>query len=139
MPLLHKTQKQSSLENVHARAWLNAETAAACGIRQVAAARAKMVLAVVVAATLTGCAGGPVGSIIGGECRAIPAPKVQMYGLAKVDQDYLDEVTEAGVAACNWPRPQARVRPAPLKVEAVAPLKPAAKKRFLDRFRKTTS
>jgi hypothetical protein len=52
-----------------------------------------------------------VASVLDGACKAFPEPKQQMYGVAAVDQQYIDESTEAGIAACGWERPAPRPDP----------------------------
>ena len=48
---------------------------------------------------------------VSGACDVWPKPKVALYGVEAVDQQFLDETVEVGVAACGWPRPAARSDP----------------------------
>lgn len=73
-----------------------------------------------------------------GACSAFPRPQYQIRGATPYDQQWADTTTEAGVAGCKWERPQPR--PAALDAAPTVAPKPAVKKkRFLDRFRGSTS
>jgi hypothetical protein len=50
-------------------------------------------------------------SIAGGECRIFRAPDYAIRGKTQDDQNYIDDNTEAGIAACKWARPKARPAP----------------------------
>lgn len=71
-------------------------------------------------------------SVSGGECRAIPPPGFAFAGKAAPDQAYIDDVIEAGIAACGWARPQPR--PASWDVPPVvkAPPMPKPRRKWLD-------
>lgn len=43
-----------------------------------------------------------------GACNAFPKPVYQVKGKTPYDQQWADEVTEAGVAGCQWKRPAKR-------------------------------
>lgn len=79
---------------------------------------------------MTGCAnksgfttfGGQVDGVeLGGVCQAFPRPEYQIKGATPYDQEWADKTTEAGVAGCNWQRPEAR--PAHLAVDPQALVK----------------
>jgi hypothetical protein len=60
------------------------------------------------AVTLGACGTNPKGSVLGGDCKAFEPPTYVVKGKAQYDQDWIDGNIEAGVGACNWPRPGAR-------------------------------
>lgn len=77
--------------------------------------------------------------MLGGEGGALKAPEFAIRGATDFDQKWIDETTEAGVAALGWPRPAPR--PAewdrPLAPAATAGAAPAPKKKRLgDRVRR---
>lgn len=55
-----------------------------------------------------GCANSLPASVAGGECKVFAAPDYVIRGRAKADQAWIDDNTEAGIAACGWPRPKNR-------------------------------
>lgn len=57
---------------------------------------------------LTGCAGNLPASVSGGECKIFRAPDFAIMGKTQVDQEWIDDNTEAGIAACKWSRPKKR-------------------------------
>jgi hypothetical protein len=65
-----------------------------------------------------------------GVCDAFPRPEYQVLGKTEFDQQWADRVTEAGIAGCEWKRPEARpvVLDAPA-IGAVLP-KPAPVKKL---------
>lgn len=91
---------------------------------------------------LAGCASRGPASVAGGECHIFGAPKYVIHGRAQYDQDWIDDNTEAGIAACRWSRPKERpvaAKPKGNKSES-APVStvaapPPAKKRWRDRVR----
>lgn len=88
---------------------------------------------------LTGCASNLPASVAGGECRVFQAPDYAIRGKTQVDQNWIDDNTEAGIAACKWQRPKRRPEPA-AKVAAapVVSSVPAAavkKRRWWQRLR----
>lgn len=79
---------------------------------------------------VAGCAGGPVGSITGGECKIVHTPEYSVRGKTQYDQRWVSGTTESLVRGCGQPRPKAR--PAsfdapPVAVKAKAPLTVAPK------------
>lgn len=89
--------------------------------------------------SLAACAGNQkFATLSDGACSAFPRPQYQIRGVTRYDQKWADETTEAGVAGCNWHRPQ--LRPARLVTKAVpietpADLKPTTfKHRWLGHF-----
>ncbi|MGX9389745.1 hypothetical protein ACWX0K_11035 [Nitrobacteraceae bacterium UC4446_H13] len=99
----------------------------------------RLVCVFVIAATLAACGTQPKGSVAGGEAHALRAPPYQVKGATDYDQQWIDETTEAGVAALGWPRPKPRPaefdRPKVAPQPAAAP-PPAKKKRWFERFRR---
>lgn len=85
---------------------------------------------------LAACASGPdaVGSVAGGDCQVAHTPQYAVRGATRYDQQWVDTTTEALVAGCRQPRPQARPpeldRPAARQAVKPTP----KKKRFLDRL-----
>jgi hypothetical protein len=65
-------------------------------------------MVVVLGTFLAGCAGSLPASVAGGECRVFAPPDYAIRGKAQVDQNYIDDFEEAGIAACKWQRPKAR-------------------------------
>jgi hypothetical protein len=98
------------------------------------------------AGTLAACGTPQTASVAGGEAHALKGPDFVVKGATDFDQKWIDETTEAGIAALGWkrpaPRPQEWDRPlaraVPPAPPAAAPA-PAKKKsvlrRFLDRVR----
>jgi hypothetical protein len=78
---------------------------------------------------LTACASRGPASIAGGECRVFSAPDYAIRGKAQVDQNWIDDTEEAGIAACKWSRPQARpvAKVAPHKAALIQHKKPIKK------------
>lgn len=79
-------------------------------------------------------------SVADGEAHALKGPDVAIKGATDFDQRWIDETTEAGIAALGWPRPAARPPEwdKPLAKEAAAAPAPAPvkkKRRWLDRLR----
>lgn len=72
---------------------------------------------------LMGCAGSLPASVGGGECKVFRAPDYAIRGKAQSDQDWIDDNTEAGIAACKWSRP--KIRPMPVKAAAKVAAQPA--------------
>ncbi len=64
-----------------------------------------------IALLVAGCGTPRLASVIDGACKAFSAPKEQMYGADQQSQQFIDETTEAGIAACEWQRPAARPDP----------------------------
>lgn len=85
---------------------------------------------------LTGCASNLPASV-GGECKIFAAPDYAIRGKYQVDQDYIDDFEEAGIAGCKWSRPKARpVAHIPVKAPVVsnAVTPPAIKKHWWQRL-----
>src|SRR5690349_20819745 len=58
---------------------------------------------------MAGCASSNLpASVKGGECYIFQAPDYAIRGKRQVDQNWIDDNTEAGIAACNWHRPKKR-------------------------------
>jgi hypothetical protein len=79
--------------------------------------------------------------VAGGEAHALQAPKYQVKGATPYDQGWIDETTEAGVAALGWERPQPRPpeldAPKVAAKPAPAAQKPTVKKKhWYDRLRR---
>jgi hypothetical protein len=72
----------------------------------------------------------------GGACSAFERPQYQIRGATSYDQKWADKTTEAGVAGCSWPRPEARPHELDAKPLIVKAPPKAAKRRWYDRFRK---
>jgi hypothetical protein len=47
-------------------------------------------------------------SVADGEAHALKGPEVAIKGATDFDQRWIDETTEAGIAALGWQRPSAR-------------------------------
>lgn len=81
-------------------------------------------------------------SVTGGEDHALKGPDFVVKGATDFDQRWIDETTEAGVAALGWKRPAARPaewdKPLSRDAEAAPAPAPAAKKkpRWRDRVRR---
>lgn len=71
--------------------------------------------------TLGGCGTLRPGSVQAGECKVFLPPVTQVEGKAPVDQYWIDDTIESGVAGCGWKRP------APKKKAPVVKAKPKAK------------
>ena len=56
---------------------------------------------------LAGCGSLKVASVAGGEARALKAPPCVVKATTRPGQRWVDETTEAGVAALGWQRPRA--------------------------------
>jgi hypothetical protein len=93
---------------------------------------------------LTGCATNKLQTFVGGSCKAFPRPDYQVKGRTKYDQTWVDKVTEAGVAGCQWERPKPRpaswdatvVVPSTITTpEVVTVKKPGFISRTINRFR----
>ena len=50
---------------------------------------------------LTGCAGSLPASVAGDECKVFAPPDYAIRGKAQVDQNWIDDTEEAGIAACK--------------------------------------
>ena len=93
---------------------------------------------------ISGCAGSLPASVSGGECKVFAPPDYAIRGKTQVDQNWIDDTEESGIAACKWSRPKARpivvshakATPLPpVRSTAVAP--PHVKKHWWQRLRKT--
>lgn len=62
-------------------------------------------------------------SVSQGACDVFPRPETAKYGLGPIDQAWIDETVEAGVAGCGWARPTAlaQLPPAPAPAAKAAP------------------
>lgn len=93
---------------------------------------------------LTGCAGSLPASVSGGECKIFAPPDYAIRGKTQVDQNWIDDTEEAGIAACKWSRPKARPVPATVKTKATplppvkssVPAPPPVKKHWWQRLKK---
>ncbi|WP_456681659.1 hypothetical protein [Bradyrhizobium sp. USDA 3311] len=84
-------------------------------------------------------------SVTGGESNALKGPEFVVKGATDFDQRWIDETTEAGIAALGWKRPEPRPpewdKPLSRDVAQAAP-RPASvakqpqKKRLRDRVRR---
>lgn len=93
----------------------------------------QFILVIAVAFLLGGCASSSsIGSVAGGECRIVSAPKYVVRGRADYDNIWINKTTEAIVRACRQPRPLAR--PASLDAPRKVVVKAAPKKRTLRQF-----
>jgi hypothetical protein len=96
---------------------------------------------------LTACAHSLPASVGGGECHVFAPPDYAIRGKAQVDQNWIDDTEEAGIAACKWSRPKARpvahvavktTHAVPLPpIRSVVAAPPAVKKHWWQRLRKT--
>lgn len=91
---------------------------------------------------MAACGTLPKGSVVGSEGGALKGPEIAVKGATDFDQRWIDETTEAGIAALGWQRPGPRPpewdkplskRPS---IAAVVEGPPPAKKkpRWRDRF-----
>jgi hypothetical protein len=92
---------------------------------------------------LTGCAGSLPASVAGGECKVFAPPDYAIRGKTQVDQNWIDDTEEAGIAACKWSRPKARpavhgakAQAIPVPVKSTVPAPPPVKKHWWQRFKK---
>lgn len=87
------------------------------------------------------CASNLPASVAGGECRIFRPPDYAIRGKHQVDQDYIDDFEEAGIAGCHWARPKARPaakvaaksKPSPVVTTAPTTTVPAKKRHWWQR------
>lgn len=87
----------------------------------------RILMIIIAAGLLGGCASKGPASIAGGECRIFERPEYAVRGAKTYDQDWIDSQVEGGVGGCGWKRPAAR----PASIEGAAAVRrapPPAKK-----------
>ncbi len=68
----------------------------------------RILIILVAASMLGGCAAKGPASIAGGECKIFERPEYAVRGAKPYDQDWIDSQVEGGVGGCGWKRPAAR-------------------------------
>lgn len=98
----------------------------------------RILIILVAASMLGGCAAKGPASIAGGECKIFERPEYAVRGAKPYDQDWIDSQVEGGVGGCGWKRPAARpasIDGSPATRHAPAPTKrPGLVSRFKDRI-----
>lgn len=54
---------------------------------------------------LAACGTSRPASVAGGECKIFHRPVTVITGVTSMDQDWIDDTIERGVAGCGWRRP----------------------------------
>lgn len=65
----------------------------------------KIIVLMLAAFALAGCAGQMPASVSGGECKAFKDPGFAVQGKRLEDKQWIGKTQETGISVCNWKRP----------------------------------